>query len=109
MRFSYQLLSLALVGTAACGPTYVVQSAPTPAPERVPVPPRVAPLEVSIVRPEEGRVLIQTSRPAYVAVFEIVPGRGVSLAYPQPYRPRDVELTGLTWVNISWTMRDDYD
>ena len=109
MRFSYQLLSLALVGAAACGPTYVVQSAPAPAPERVPLPPRVAPLEVSIVRPEDGRVLIQTSRPAYVAVFEIVPGRGVSLVYPQPYRPRDLELTGLTWVNVSWTMRYDYD
>lgn len=109
MRFSRQLLALVLVGAAACGPTYVVQSAPTPAPQRVPVPPRVEPLGVSIVRPEDGRVLVQTSRPAYVAVFEIVPGRGVSLVYPQPYRPRDLELTGLTWVNVSWTMRYDYD
>jgi len=29
--------------------------------------------------------------------------------YPQPYKPRDVTLTGLTWVNIYWTMRPDYD
>ena len=108
MRFSPQLLALVFVGAAACGPTYVVQSAPTPAPQRVPVPPRVEPLGVTIVRPDDGRVLIQTSRAAYVAVFEIVPGRGVSLVYPQPYRPRDVELTGLTWVNVGWTMRYDY-
>ncbi|HEY2378692.1 MAG TPA: hypothetical protein VGH98_22110 [Gemmatimonadaceae bacterium] len=107
MRFSLQLLSLTLVGAAACGPTYVVQSRPTPAPERVPVPPRVSPLEVSIVRAEDGRVLIQTSRPAYAAVFEIVPGRGVSLVYPEPTHPRDVELTGLTWVDVYWTMRYD--
>ena len=109
MRFSRHLLAFAVVGTAACGPTYVVQQPPSQAPQRVAPPPRVQPLEVNIVRPEEGRVLVQTSRPAYLAVFEIVPGRGVSLVYPQPYKPRDVTLTGLTWVNIYWTMRPDYD
>ena len=109
MRFSRHLLAFAVVGTAACGPTYVVQQPPSQAPQRVPPPPRVQPLEVNIVRPDEGRVLVQTSRPAYVAVFEIVPGRGVSLVYPRPYRPRDVMLTGLTWVDVYWTMRPDYD
>jgi large subunit ribosomal protein L2 len=82
MRFSRSLLSLVLIGAAACGPTYVVQSAPRPAPDRVPLPPpppRVDPLQVSIVRPEDGRVLVQTSRPAYLAVFEIVPGRGAQM------------------------------
>jgi hypothetical protein len=103
MRFS-SFLTLAAVGVAACGPTYVVQSTPQPAPQRVPVPPRVEPLAVNIVRPDDGRVLIQTSRPAYVAVFEIVPGRGVSLVYPRPYRPRDVMLTGLNWVDVNWTI-----
>lgn len=102
------VLTMAAVGLAACGPTYVVQSPPQPAPQRVPAPPRVEPLEVNVVRPDDGRVLIQTSRPAYVAVFEIVPGRGVSLVYPAPYRPRDMMLTGLTWVNVDWTMRYDY-
>lgn len=104
MRFSSSLLTIAALGLAACGPTYVVQSAPQPAPQRVPTPPRIDPLEVNIVRPEDGRVLIQTSRPAYVAVFEIIPGRGVSLVYPAPYRPRDVTLAGLTWVDAYWTM-----
>jgi|SRR5690348_4149749 len=111
MCFSRPVLSLVLIGAAACGPTYVVQSAPQPASQRVPVPPpppRVEPLEVSIVRPDEGRVLVQTSRPAYLAVFEIVPGRGVSLVYPRPMQPRDLTITGLTWVNLSWTMRYDY-
>src|SRR5438105_3580497 len=109
MRFARLLPIFVAVGAAACGPTYVVQSPPTPAPQRVPVPPRVEPLEVSIVRPEEARVLVQTSRPAYLAVFEIVPGRGVSLVYPRQMQPRDVMLTGLTWVNVYWTMRYDYD
>jgi hypothetical protein len=105
MRFSRSLLFL-IAGAAACGPTYVVQG--TPAPRRAPEPPPVPPLEVNIVRPEEGRVLVQTSRPAYLAVFEIVPGRGAALVYPAPFRPRDVTLTGLTWVNVYWTMRYDY-
>jgi len=109
MRFSRQLLALVLVGAAACGPTYVVQSTPRPVPQPVPEPPRVEPLQVNIVRPEEGRVLVQTSRPAYLAVFEIVPGRGVSLVYPRPMQPQDVLLNGLTWVNIYWTMRYDFD
>lgn len=108
MRFS-SLLTLAALGLAACGPTYVVQSPPGSAPERVPAPPRVEPLGVNIVRPDDGRVLVQTSRPAYVAVFEIVPGRGVSLVYPRPYRPRDVMLTGLNWVDVYWTMGPSYD
>ena len=109
MRFPRLLLSFAVLGLAACGPTYVVQGTPQPAPQRVPdqppPPPRVPPLEVSVVRPEEGRVLVQTSRAAYVAVFEIVPGRGVSLVYPQPMRQREVMLTGLNYLNVSWTMR----
>jgi hypothetical protein len=110
MRISRHLLAvLTVAGTAACGPTYVVQQPPSQAPQRVPPPPRVEPLEVNVVRPEEGRVLVQTNRPAYVAVFEIVPGRGVALVYPQPYRPREVMHTGLTWVNVYWTMRPDYD
>jgi hypothetical protein len=109
MRFSPTLLAMAAAGLAACGPTYVVQSPRQPAPQRVPVPPRVEPLEVSVVRSEDNRVLVQTSRPSYVAVFEIIPGRGVSLVYPAPYRPRDVTLTGLTWVNVYWTMRPEND
>lgn len=110
MRFSRHLLPLVLVGAAACGPTYVVQSAPQPAPQRVtvPPPPRVDPLQVSIVRPDDGRVLVQTSRPAYLAVFEIVPGRGVAVVYPRPAQPRDLTVTGLTWVSLYWTMRYDY-
>ena len=43
-------------------------------------------MEVSIVRTEENRVLVQTSRQAYIAVFEVVPGRGVSLVYPAALR-----------------------
>ena len=108
MRFPQLLVGLSIVGAAACGPTYVVQSPPGSVPQRAPEPPRMPPMEVSIVRTEENRVLIQTSRQAYLAVFEIVPGRGVSLVYPAPMRPRHVQQTGLTWVNVYWTMRPDY-
>lgn len=108
MRFPRLLVGLSAVGAAACGPTYVVQSPPGSVPQRAPEPPRVPPMEVSIVRTEENRVLVQTSRQAYIAVFEIVPGRGVSLVYPAPLRPRNVQQTGLTWVNVYWTMRADY-
>ena len=108
MRFHRLLVAVSVVGAAACGPTYVVQSPPGSVPQRAPEPPRVPPMEVSIVRTEENRVLIQTSRQAYLAVFEIVPGRGVSLVYPAPLRPRNVQQTGLTWVNVNWTLRPDY-
>ena len=108
MRFPRLLVALSVVGAAACGPTYVVQSPPGSVPQRAPEPPRVPPMEVSIVRTEENRVLIQTSRQAYIAVFEVVPGRGVSLVYPASLRPRNVQQTGLTWVNVYWTIRPDY-
>ena len=108
MRFPRLLIGLSIVGAAACGPTYVVQSPPGSVPQRAPEPPRVPPMEVSIVRTEENRVLVQTSRQAYIAVFEIVPGRGVSIVYPTPLRPRNVQQMGLTWVSVYWTMRPDY-
>lgn len=108
MRFHRLLVAVSVVVSAACGPTYVVQSPPGSVPQRAPEPPRVPPMEVSIVRTEDSRVLIQTSRQAYIAVFEIVPGRGVSLVYPAPLRPRNVQQTGLTWVNVNWTLRPDY-
>lgn len=108
MRFPRLLVALSVVGAAACGPTYVVQSPPGSVPQRAPEPPRMPPMEVSIVRVDENRVLIQTSRQAYIAVFEVVPGRGVSLVYPSSLRPRNLQQTGLTWVNVYWTMRPDY-
>ena len=109
MRCHRSLLVFLTAGAAACGPTYVVQGPPPgPAPQRVPPPPPTPPLEVSIVRTEEARVLLQTSRQSYVAVFEIVPGRGAALVYPAPMRPGNVQYTGLTWVNVYWTMRPDY-
>ena len=85
MRFPRHLVALSVVGAAACGPTYVVQSPPGSVPQRAPEPPRVPPMEVSIVRVDENRVLIQTSRQAYIAVFEVVPGRGVSLVRLMAY------------------------
>lgn len=51
-----------------------------------------APLRARIVN-AGGRLLVNTSRPAHVAIFEIVPGRGVGLLYPA-YRGENNYLAG---------------
>ena len=42
-----------------------------------------AALDARLFPPYYGSVPVQLSKPAYVALFEVVPGRGVSLLYPQ--------------------------
>lgn len=80
------------------GPTG--STSPTPAPVRVSEP--VTPLEVTLARPVNGRLLVQTNRPAYVAVFEIVPGHGVALMQPASARQRSATYTGMTWIPATW-------
>lgn len=52
----------------------------------------------------DGHLRIWTSRPAYVAVFEIVPGQGVGLLYPA-YRSEQNYVSGTTslWISRSRT------
>ena len=81
-------------------------SASAPAPRAVPVPPR--PVAVSIVRVDEHRLLMRTNQPAYLAVFEIVPNRGVTVVYPASPRQRQLALSGSHWLNVSFgSERDD--
>ena len=99
-------LPFALI-TAACLPSgpYTVVANPEPEPLPPPPPARVAPLEITVVRPDGGRLLLQTNRYAYVALFEIVPQRGVALIYPASTHQSTAQLSGLSWVQTWWTLR----
>jgi hypothetical protein len=81
--------------------------APAPQPDRVeaPEPEPVEPLELDIGRPSAGKLLLQTNRPAYVAIFEIIPNRGVTLIYPAADHQRNMVISGLTWVPLWWSPR----
>ena len=91
------ILGLTLVACSSGGITVI---RPTPAPTPAPVV-YVEPLEIDIARPHQGKVFVQTSRAAYVAIFEIVPDRGVELVYPVSPRQRGFVIAGLrefpTW------------
>ena len=63
---------------AACGPVVYVPASTTNTPVRA-VPAPELPVGVDIVRVDDGRLLMSTNQPAYLAVFEIVPNHGVSL------------------------------
>jgi hypothetical protein len=113
---------------AACGPgpnvVYVPAPTPTPAPRptaarppvRAPAPAPAPqpvtmarlPIGVTIVRADESRLLVDLNQPAYLAVFEIVPNRGVTVLYPASARRRQVALSGSAWLPVSWrSQRDD--
>lgn len=89
---------------AACssGTVYVVRR---PAPPPPPPPPRIEPLEITLARPIRGQLVVQTNRPSYVALFEIVPDRGVALLAPTYAHQRTWMLAGLNWVPVSWKVQ----
>ena len=97
------VLGLTLVACSSGGVT-VVRPAPDPVPAVVHVPAPVVyvePLEIDLARPHQGKVFVQTSRAAYVAIFEIVPERGVELVYPASPRQRGF-VAGLREVPTWW-------
>jgi hypothetical protein len=77
---------------------------PPPRPVAVmrPAPPPREALEVTLGRPTRGQIPIQTSRPAYVAIFEIVPNQGVTLVQPTSTQRRRVTPAGLSAVGTWW-------
>src|SRR5690348_13204877 len=88
--------------------------APAPVPAPVVAPPQVVeaplpPIGVTIVRADQGRLLVSLDQPAYLAVFDIVPGRGVSLLYPASPRQRQVVITGSRWLDPRWGTMVGYD
>lgn len=91
------VLAFALVGCSSSG--VIVRQPPTPRPVPVVV---IDPLEVDIARPHNGKLFVQTNRAAYVAIFEIVPDRGVTLVYPVSARQRRFVVTGLRDVPVWW-------
>lgn len=98
----YLTLLTALVLTACSSGTYIIVRDPSPPP---PPPPRIEPLEITLARPIRGQLLVQTNRPAYIALFEIVPERGVALLAPAYAHQRTWMLAGLNWVPISWKIQ----
>ena len=102
MRSSLRIL-LAIAAFAACTPGTVIvvrepvsnpRPAPRPAPAPTPAPAPLAPLEVDIGRPHRGQLVVQTNRPAYVALFEIIPDQGVTLVHPSSARERRFMISG---------------
>ena len=86
--------ALALAACSSGGRYVVVQPTPEPLPP---------PLELTLARPVNGKLYVQTNRPAYVAIFEIVPERGVTLAHPSTPRQSRVTLSGMHRVPVQWS------
>jgi hypothetical protein len=78
-------------------PVAVMKPAPAPQPREA--------LEVTLGRPMRGQIPIQTSRPSYVAVFEIVPNQGVTLVQPTATQRRRVTPAGVSAVGMWWSDR----
>jgi hypothetical protein len=95
------ILAAFTLGACAPGAVVVVRQPPPPPPPR----PRIEPLEVTLGRPIRGHMIVQTNRPSYVALFEIVPDRGVALLAPAYAHQRTWVLVGLNWVPVSWSVQ----
>jgi hypothetical protein len=98
----YLLMAALLVGGCT---HYHATPAGSPSVDRVSEPERPEPLELDIGRPHGSQLPIQTSRPAYVAIFEIIPNRGVTLIYPAAAHQQNMLVSGLTWVPLWWSPR----
>ena len=105
MRTPIYVLIAALLFGGCTHYTVMPAGAPAPRPDRIqePEPEAVEPLELDIGRPSGGQLLLQTNRPAYVAIFEIVPNRGVTLIYPAAAHQQNMMVSGLTWVPLWWS------
>lgn len=61
------------------------------------------PLTVRLLPPENRLLRFLTSEPAYVAIFEVAPDRGVSLIYPRSFEePAPVSPAGLNLEFLPW-------
>jgi len=101
MRISINRLTAVLaIAVAGCSPSGVIVRQPA-APQPMPVV-VIDPLDVDIARPHNGKLFVQTNRAAYVAIFEIVPDRSVTLVYPVSARQQRFVVTGLRDVPVWW-------
>src|SRR5688500_5433021 len=102
LRRTATLVASIVLAACSSGNVYVVRR---PAPPPPPPPPRIEPLEITLARPVRGQLVVQTNRPSYVALFEIVPDRGVALLAPSYAHQRTWMLAGLNWVPVSWKVQ----
>jgi hypothetical protein len=102
LRHAATLVASIVLAACSSGNVYVVRR---PAPPPPPPPPRIEPLEITLARPVRGQLVVQTNRPSYVALFEIVPDRGVALLAPSYAHQRTWMLAGLNWVPVSWKVQ----
>ena len=110
--FAALLAGLVLAGCTAGTRIIVIREQPKPravpaqTPAPVPTPVRgtldVDPLEITIGRPHRGYVFVHTNRPAYVALFEIIPDERTSLVQPATIRQRRMVISGLARVPVWW-------
>ena len=105
------LAAIAFLGCSSGTHTVVVVRPTTPATTvRVPAPvvaPSAVPvalpaLEVALGRPSAAKIVVQTNRPAYIAVFEITPQHGVILAHPSSVRQSTMLLSGISSIPVTW-------
>src|SRR5688572_33073216 len=96
-RIATLIASIAI--TACSSGTVIVVRRPGPPPP--PPPPRIEPLEITVARPVRGHLLVQTNPPPYVALFDIVPDRGVALLPPAYPHPPTCTLAGLSRMPVS--------
>jgi len=90
IRSVWIIPALLLAGSAGCasgGPSY----------EPADPDPEGAPLSLRI-EPDHNGWAIHTNRPVSVALFEILPNRGVGLLYPDPARDAGRIGAGVTWL-----------
>jgi len=69
------------------------------APGLTATPNSASPLQASIFPPYYGQVPVALNKPAYVALFEVIPGRGASMLYPK-------YGSGFTQVRDNWIPLD---
>ena len=86
------LTALVAVAMAACAmPSQKLTASPDSA----------TPLDVVIYPPYYGQLSIGLNKPAYLALFEILPGRGVSLLYPRS--GSGYSAVKETWVPLAYS------
>src|SRR5688572_28005000 len=93
MRKPLVFLAAALL-LAGCSSGTRVVYVPSPSPVQVPPPDVqtiVPPVGITIVRADQARLLVSTNQPAYVAVFEIIPGRSEERRVGKECRSRWLE------------------
>lgn len=104
MTRRFLLLTLPVVALAACAPTYGHGRGPAPYSDGEW---SDGPLDARIYG-GPGRLHVSVNQPAHIAVFEIVPGRGVGLVYPVSDLDEERLVYGSEWLNPAYMRRSRF-